>query len=94
VTDPRFDLGVIASACATFADHISYDRCRGIVWPFCHEVEVPAHSLRCRKERGGEIEARPTGQLGRREGIPERTQIFERALVRGQRSSSPTTTSS
>jgi hypothetical protein len=54
------------------------------VWPFCEEVEVPAHSVRCREERCGEIDARPAGQLGRCQGIADRAQVVELELVRSE----------
>jgi hypothetical protein len=54
------------------------------MWPFRDEVEVPAHSLRRRKERCGEIDARPGGQLGRCQGIADRAQVVELKLVGSQ----------
>src|SRR5512134_3501110 len=54
------------------------------MWPFCDEVEVPAHALRRRKERRGEIEARPVARLGRCQSIADRAQVVELELVRGQ----------
>jgi hypothetical protein len=54
------------------------------VWPFCDEIEVPAHSHRCRKKRRGEIDPRAARELGRCKRISDRAQIVELALVRGQ----------
>jgi hypothetical protein len=44
----------------------------------------PAHSLTRRKERRGEIDARPAGQFGRCQGIPDRAQVVELELVGSQ----------
>jgi hypothetical protein len=54
------------------------------VWPVCHEVEVPTHSIRCRKERCGQIDTRPTGQLGRRQSIADRAQVVEFEPIRSE----------
>jgi hypothetical protein len=74
------------SACRsqTLADHVTDDQCGGVVRPFRNEVEVAAHSLGCRNERGVDVNARPTGQLGRCQGIADRPQVVELELVRGQ----------
>jgi hypothetical protein len=50
----------------------------------CHQIEVPADPLRCRKERCGQIDARPAGQLGRRQSIADRAQVVELELIRSK----------
>jgi hypothetical protein len=51
---------------------------------FCDEVEVPAHALRRRKERRGEIDARPAAQLGWGQGLADPAQVVELELVHSE----------
>jgi hypothetical protein len=63
------------------ADHVPHDQCRRFAWPLRDEVEVSAHSLRCRKERRGELDAGSAGQLGRCQCIANGAQVVELTLV-------------
>jgi hypothetical protein len=81
VAKHRAGEGRPACRAQTLPDNVSHEERDGFVWAFRDEVEVPAHTFRCRKERRGELDAGPAGQLRRCQGIADRAQVIELTLV-------------
>ena len=63
-------------------DDIADDQDRGVLRALGDEVEVAADPLGGWQERRGEIDARPLGQLGRRQRVADRAEILELVLGR------------